>query len=172
MVEHIITQNWSARTNQSSMASIPSSYQSNLIWKWSSTHPTYTVIKVSDTDTNHVSQVEQMESRLFSVWQWQWPRLEGIALAIAMLNVDGKKVSSTRVTLDGVRPPRVQRSIKPDKHLDHDVITLLIELLLIRWCNDEAGNVVAIPNVISFRRSSGIDIYVVTRESKPAWERL
>ena len=55
-----------------------------------------------------------------------------MALEIAMLNVDGKKVSSTRVTLDGVRPPRVQRSIKPDKHLDHDVITLLIELLLIR----------------------------------------
>ena len=55
-----------------------------------------------------------------------------MAMAIAMLNVDGKKVSSTRVTLDGVRRPRVQRSIKPDKHLDHDVITLLIELLLIR----------------------------------------
>ena len=55
-----------------------------------------------------------------------------MAIAIAMLNVDGKKVSSTRVTLDGVRLPRVQRSIKPDKHLDHDVITLLIEPLLIR----------------------------------------
>ena len=91
-----------------------------------------------------------------------------MAIAIAMLNVDGKKVSSTRVTLDGVRPPRVQRSIKPDKHLDHDVITLLIEPLLIRGYDDETRNVAAIPNMIRFRRSSGVDKYVVTRESKPA----
>ena len=91
-----------------------------------------------------------------------------MAIAIAMLNVDGKKVSSTRVTLDGVRLPRVQRSIKPDKHLDHDVITLLIELLLIRLYDDETRNVAAIPNMIRFRHSSCADKYVVNRESKPA----
>ena len=70
MVEHIITQNWGANTCQSSVASI-SSYQSNLTVKWSSTHPTYIVIKGLDTENYHVSQMEQMESHLFPSPAWQ-----------------------------------------------------------------------------------------------------
>ena len=50
-----------------------------------------------------------------------------IVMMMKMVTPESIIFIKLRVTRDGVCISRVQRSIKSDKHLNHDVITLLIE---------------------------------------------